>query len=87
MMTSRDTIYAEISAEREKQTRTWGEGDTVNGPNDWIALTTKHLGRAVHWPWNTTTFRHQMVIVAALAVAAIEWADSDGDAHERSVRR
>lgn len=86
-MTSMDTIYAEISVEREKQKRTWGEGDTVNAPNDWISLVTKHLGRAVHWPWSVRTFRHQMVIVAALAVAAIEWADSDGDQHEANAKR
>lgn len=84
---NRETIYAEITVERDKQTRTWGEGDTVNAPNDWIALTTKHLGRAVHWPWSVRTFRHQMVIVAALAVAAIEWADNDGDDHEKSVSK
>ncbi len=88
-MSSRDTIYAEISGERDKQDRLWGgpEQDEVNGPNDWVAIVTKHVGRAVHWPWNVRTFRYQMVVVAAIAVAAIEWADRDGEQHELDAKR
>lgn len=85
---TRDIIFAQISGERDKQDRMWGgEGhDDCNTPNDWIALVSKHVGRAVHWPWNVQTFRHQMVIIAAIAVAAVEWADRDGDQHEHDVR-
>jgi len=35
----------------------------------------KHLGRAVHFPWTPEMFKRQMIVIAALAVAAIEWAD------------
>jgi hypothetical protein len=86
---SRDVIYAQISVERERQDKIWGgpEYDDRNSPTDWIAFLTKHVGLAVHWPWNVTTFRHQMVVVAAIAVAAIEWADRDGDNHERKAKR
>ncbi len=85
---NRDTIYAEINIEREKQNRMWGgeEHDDCNTPNDWIALVSKHIGRAVHWPWNVRTFRYQMVIVAAVSVAAIEWASRDGEQHEKNAR-
>jgi hypothetical protein len=81
----REGIYNEINIERSKQDRLWGgpDHDECNAPNDWIGLLTKHVGRAVHWPWNVRTFRHQMVIVAAVAVAAIEWVDRDGEKHEK----
>ena len=86
---NRDSIYAEINAERDKQDRMWGgpEGDEVNAPNDWVAIVAKHVGRATHWPWTVRLFRHQMVIVAAVAVAAIEWADRDGGQHELDAKR
>lgn len=73
-------IFSEISLEREKQDKQWGgaDHDLHHTPNDWIAFLTKHVGRAVHWPWNTVTFRRQMVVVAAVAVAAIEWCDTIG---------
>lgn len=70
-------IFNEIEIEREKQDRIWGgkEHDAVHTSNDWVAYLTKHVGRAVQWPWAPEHFRRQMIVVAALAVAAIEWCD------------
>ena len=74
---TREAIYREITAEREKQDSIWGgpDHDRVHTSHDWIAYISKHLGRAVHWPWTPEKFRQQMTIVAAIAVAAIEWVD------------
>jgi len=75
MSTTREGIYREISHEREKQDRLWGgpDHDRMHTSHDWIAYLTKHVGRAVHWPWTPEKFRQEMIVVAALAVAAIEW--------------
>lgn len=70
-------IIKEIEIEREKQDRLWGgkDHDSMHTSHDWIAYLTKHVGKAVHWPWTPERFRQQMIIVAALAVAAVEWCD------------
>jgi hypothetical protein len=77
MSTTREGIFNEISLEREKQDRQWGgpDHDAHHTSHDWVAYITKHVGQAVFWPWTPEKFRQQMVIVAALAVAAIEWLD------------
>jgi hypothetical protein len=71
------TIYEQIQMERIAQDFQWGgpEHDDNHSAWDWIAYLTKHVGRAVMWPFNSLIFRTQMVKVAALAVAAIEWLD------------
>jgi hypothetical protein len=76
-MLTRDAIYREITAERAKQDRIWGgpDHDRLHTSNDWIAYITKHVGGAVFWPWTPEKFRQQMIVVAALSVAAIEWLD------------
>lgn len=73
----RDMIILEVLSERYQQDRQWGGAahDDQHGSHDWIAYLSKHLGKAVVWPFDLITFRKQMVRVAALAVAAIEWAD------------
>lgn len=73
----RSKIMVEIDQCRIEQDMTWGGPghDDTHTSHDWIAYIVKHLGRAVMWPFSMTTFRRQMVIVAALAVAAIEWCD------------
>jgi hypothetical protein len=75
MSTSREGIYREISLEREKQDRLWGgaDHDRMHSSHDWIAYITKHVGRAVFWPWTPEKFKAEMIVVAALAVAACEW--------------
>lgn len=74
---NRDAILKEILIERDRQDRIWGgpKHDAIHTSHDWIAYLSKHVGRAVHWPWTPETFKRQMIIVAALAVAAIEWLD------------
>ena len=72
-----DRIFEEIRAERAAQDAKWGGSghDDTHSNFDWIAYMVKHLGRAVQWPFDPAMFKRQMVIVAALAVAAIEWAE------------
>lgn len=75
------TIFDEIKAERDAQDAEWGGAshDDSHTNWDWVAYLTKHLGKAVVWPFNWDVFRKQMVRVAALAVAAIEWVDRQGE--------
>lgn len=77
MPITREGIYREITLEREKQDRVWGgpNHDRVHTSHDWVAYIVKHVGRAVFWPWTPEKYRQQMIIVAALAVAAIEWVE------------
>lgn len=69
------TIYQEIQAERRRQDEKWGgpQHDDQHEPKDWITYLAKHLGRAV--TPHPGVFREQMVIVAALAIAALEYFD------------
>jgi len=73
----RKVLFQEIEDERNKQDAKWGgpTNDELHSSWDWIAFITKHTGKAVMWPWDGPLFRYQMVRVAALAVAAIEWFD------------
>jgi len=71
--------------ERARQRAKWGDEDHDDHHNawDWIAFITKQLGRAVKpgdggGPEDARKYRYQMVRVAALAVAAIEWIDRRG---------
>jgi len=70
-------IIEDISAERVKQDEQWGgpRYDDLHNSHDWVAMLTKHLGKAVMWPWDGEKFRQQMVRVAALSIAAIAWYD------------
>lgn len=70
-------VLIEVFHERRRQDLRWGgpEHDDGHGPHDWIAYIMRHAGRAVMWPWDRSTFRRQMIRVAALAVAAVEWCD------------
>lgn len=70
-------IIKDINEERTKQDDKWGgpEHDNMHNSHDWVAFITKHLGKSVMWPWDGVKFRHQMVRVAALAIAAIAWYD------------
>lgn len=72
-----NSILDEIRDERDQQDAQWGGAghDDQHTNFDWICYLTKHVGRAVQWPFDPAVFRRQMVIVAALAVAAIEWCD------------
>jgi hypothetical protein len=71
---TRDEIYKAVDKEREAQDREHGgpAHDDAHNHYDWIVFVTKHLGRSV--TGGRTQFIKQMVRVAALAVAAVEWA-------------
>lgn len=72
-------IFDEIRDEREYQKKKWGdEFDSKNTPNDWVAYIAKHVGQAVTMPWSEVDFRTQLIKVATLCVAAIEWCDKTG---------
>ena len=75
------SVLTEVFHERRKQDLKWGgpEHDNEHNSHDWIAYIMRHAGRAVVWPWNKATFRKQMIRVAALAVAAVEWCDRGGE--------
>jgi hypothetical protein len=71
----KNEIWTAILQERANQDKKWGGPihDDNHNSHDWIAFIAKHLGRAVEWPWNRENFKTQMIRVAALAVAALEW--------------
>jgi len=73
-------IFAEILQERMAQDKQWGgeDHDRKHTIYDWVALLAKHLGKSMGTSRTDNygvVFRRQMVKVAALAVAAIEWID------------
>ena len=70
-----ELIFGEIRAELAKQDEEWGgpSHDDQHTSHDWIAFLMKHAGKAVMWPFNSRTFRRQMVRVAALAIQATAW--------------
>ncbi len=72
------TILEEIAAERQRQNQKWGgaSNDDRHSSHSWAYLLVKHLGQSgIGDDWNPIVFRKQMIRVAALAVAAIEWHD------------
>jgi len=79
----RRSIFEEVAAERSAQDARWGGPalDDLHGSYDWVAYLVHDLGKAIAWPWDASTFRRQMISVAALAVAAVEWVDR-GDARD-----
>lgn len=72
-----EPIFRDIQSERFMQDGQWKgpDHDDTHNSHDWLAFILKHAGRAVIWPWDREKFREQMVKVAALAVAAIQWCD------------
>ncbi len=78
--TGMECVLHDIRYERHRQHEKWGgpRHDDKHGSHDWIAYIMRHAGRAVMWPFDASQFRKQMVRVAALAVAAVEWTDRGG---------
>ena len=76
-MQNRIQIYKEVSAERLKQDQMWGgdEHDDTHNMRDWGMFIVHELGQIFFYPPTYTIFRKQMVKVAALAIAAIEWTE------------
>lgn len=75
-MINQEKILEEIKAEREYQDYKWGgpRHDDGHSANDWIAYITSYLGKN-EMSYNNLDFRNDMIKVAALAVAAVEWYD------------
>lgn len=77
----RQLIYAQIEAERGRQDEQWG-GPAHDDPQPrgkWLALIAEHRDRALKLRRWSDSFRHRLVVIAALCVAAIE-------AHDRRAR-
>ena len=78
-----ERIFEEIKRERRRQDRQWGgpEHDDDHTSLDWVRFIAKQLNKIDDWSYVGDRssyyglFRSIMVRVAALAVAAIEWAD------------
>jgi hypothetical protein len=77
----KSNVYSDIKAERKKQDAEWGGPNHDNGHTMffWVSFIVKHAGKSLSNEIFSLTklnlFRYQMVRVAALAVAAIAWAD------------
>ena len=84
---SRESILAEVSAERDYQDEKWGGpevDDRENGPFEWLTYICNY---ATKWfpggfpPYSKETqvsYRDGLIKVAALAVAAVEQYDRKG---------
>ena len=66
-------IFEEIRAEREVQDAEWGgpEHDDAHSQHDWHEYIRIHNRRSIRGK-KTDSYRHQLIRVAALAVAAIQ---------------
>ena len=73
-MTAREVIYSQIEAERQRQIRKWGGAarDDQHRPGKWLRLLAEHRDRAIRDKRRPDAFRHQLVVIAALCVAAVE---------------
>lgn len=71
------SIYDEIREEEELGNTKWGgpEHDDSHTAQEWVGLICKHLGRTLIGDLAQMLSRHQLIRVAALAVAAIRWID------------
>lgn len=73
---SRDSIFREVSQERDAQDALWGGPvhDDRNMPEDWMWILIRHFGLEADNARELTPerWRRQLVRVCAVAVAAIE---------------
>ena len=77
---ARRAIYGEIEQERNAQDEEHGgpAADDQHTHHDWVAFIVAHMGLGVkgkRWTFRRDKFRRSMVVIATLAVAAIEWCD------------
>jgi hypothetical protein len=87
---TRQSILAEVSAERDRQDRDYGaRHDDGLQRNDWSAIAARHLGLASSDGAETDAdrWRRQLIRLAAVAVAAIESADRKGQSHPELAAR
>lgn len=76
----REILYRTLDEEREYQDKKWGTGfDDKNTPNDWVTYITQYASsRGGALKLNKDEFKHAMVKVASLAIAAIEATERNG---------
>lgn len=82
------SIIVEIANERARQDALWGNDfDDKNTANDWGQFIVNYLGKATYdgrkKEYSPEKFRKNMLIVATLAVAAVEAVDRNGDCAPR----
>lgn len=72
-----DGIYADVDTERQRQIeKGWTrDHDDTHDMGDWLNLINTHARLALLPVGFEIPFRRKMVVVAALAIAAIEWHD------------
>jgi hypothetical protein len=75
-----ENFLKDIREERSYQKEKWGdEFDSKNTSNDWIAYIAGYLGKAYNINHSPDDFRKNLVKVATLCAAAVEWNDkTDG---------
>jgi len=78
-LSSRETLLAEISGERDRQYNLPGsEYDQMHSMNDWIAIAAQYLTRSAdkkHTKSDPADQRDSLIKAAAVIVAAIEHLD------------
>ena len=75
----RSDVLAQIEAEFDRAAEKWG-GPSSDDRRDrltWLRLIDEHRLRATRYGANSDEYRHELVVIAALTVAAIE-------AHDRT---
>jgi len=75
-----DDFFDAVVEERAYQMSKWDaatEGDRLNTSSDWLAYITKYAGNAYEYPFSVENFRTKMIKVAALALAAYEWCETE----------
>ena len=71
---AQQVVLNQIIAERRRQDSQWGGAghDDEHGPSDWLGFLKEHRDRAAKTVKDSDAYRHRLVVIAALAVAAIE---------------
>jgi hypothetical protein len=78
-------VLGEVLVERRAQDTEWGQRhDDTHDARDWLTVLGKHTGRAAGAALNNDwdPYRRQLVIVAAVAVAAVEAFDRVRETHD-----
>lgn len=78
---TRADVIAQIDAEIERAAAKWG-GSSNDDRLDrltWLRLVDEHRIRATRYGASSDEYRHELVVIAALAVAAIEAHDRRRD--------
>ena len=86
---TRAELIEQIEAELARATEKWG-GPSSDDRLDrltWLRLIDEHRIRATRYGASGDEYRHELVVIAALAVSAIEAHDRRQDPHEDAPTR